>query len=200
MKEASRRATEEGMRAIAEALAKKVLESDRDDNGDDDSDCSEDARYERSNRLEERIHYLKLDLSNAHVRILELERYEQMVRNIEKYNNKINEIDTIVANLKAEDFTALSIKDGNYKWTNFQKKMEEKIGEFTELSSDGMTGFGQIDNAIMIAVDVTRDAFVDEMNKAIDIISSKEFNVFVKIVGIIAVVYLILMALIMSYY
>jgi hypothetical protein len=69
---------------------------DSDDNSDDDSVCS----TVQQSKLEERIHYLKLTLSNAELQIIELEEaQEQLKKNTDSLNSFSAAIDIIQTNI-----------------------------------------------------------------------------------------------------
>jgi len=69
---------------------------DSDDNSDDDSVCS----TVQQSKLEERIHYLKLTLSNAELQIIELEEaQEQLKKNTDALNSFSAAIDIIQTNI-----------------------------------------------------------------------------------------------------
>ena len=71
-------------------------DSDDSDSGDDDSVCS----TVQQSKLEERIHYLKLTLSNAELQIIELEEaQEQLKKNTDALNSFSAAIDIIQTNI-----------------------------------------------------------------------------------------------------
>ena len=146
MEEESRKATAEGMRQIAEALAKKQAEpkvsDESSDDDSDDSDSSDDRKGGRRSRrrrepktktpaadkLEDRIRYLQLDLANAKVDVDDARVEAVMLKaRLEPYTRANNELGFMRSALERS-------KKGLEELTT--KQLANKISLFKEESSE----------------------------------------------------------------
>lgn len=182
MKEASRKATEEGMRVIAEALAKKIIrEKGSDSESDSDSDSSNDSDSEkdtyRVRELEKRIHYMKLDMSNMQLRIMELENFETVVKHLGLCDKKMSEMDSVILELRSTDFKKMRMSEINYKWNTLNEKMKEKIDECNTLLEKPI-GLAQIDNALRYICESKKELFLDDLDSVNRIITWKELTMY----------------------
>ena len=130
-----RKATAEGMREIAVALAKKKVESEFDLS---DSDYQSDSSVEyinhygkptKSVNLETRIHYLKLDLSNAKVEIDDIKSELTLAKQRINTYNEINKELSVLASYGGWllDANSLTIKQLQSKHTSFIQDAEKHI-------------------------------------------------------------------------
>ena len=147
MEEESRKATAEGMRQIAEALAKKqaepkVSDESSDDLTDSDSSDSDDRKGSRrprrrrepktktpaADKLEDRIRYLQLDLANAKVDVDDARVEATMLKaRLEPYTRANNELGFVRSALERS-------KKGLDDLTNVQ--LARKIALFKEETTE----------------------------------------------------------------
>lgn len=125
MAEESRKATIEGMRQVAEALKrKKKRRVSLESSSSDESFVVEES----TSKLEERIHYLQLDLSNAEV------EKQDLKEEVDKLKNRLNpykRINEEVQNLNSSLDRATRNCDG-LTLEQLEKKLSTFIEEFTE--------------------------------------------------------------------
>lgn len=160
MAEESRKATIEGMRQVAEALKRKKkrrvsLESS---SSDESFAVSEE---ESTSKLEERIHYLQLDLSNAEV---EKQDLKDELDALKDRFNPYKRLDEEIANLNNTIGRALKNCDG-LTVPLLEKKLENFAEEFQEHSRLFSTQLTKLE------YDHTRMAFEDFLAK-----KHEEFN------------------------
>lgn len=132
--EQMRKATAEGMREIAVALAKKRVLSEFDSDSDSESDSSAEyinhfGKPTKSVNLETRIHYLKLDLSNAKVEIDDIKSELTLAKQRINTYNEINKELSVLASYGGWllDANSLTIKQLQLKHTSFIQDTEKHI-------------------------------------------------------------------------
>lgn len=132
MAEDSRRATEEGMKAVAKALAdkiaKNICESDSDSNSDSDSGSSSDSVSSdkiKIKKLETRIHYLNLDCANLEVERNELREecnaHKKNIKFLNSVNTAFQEFINFKSMLEKETYSGIQIFQLDTLWADQQK-------------------------------------------------------------------------------
>jgi len=144
MKEESRKATEAGLREVAEALAKKQAaasswaDSDSSSSGGCSSDSSRSRRRARkrvdtgvTDRLESRIRYLQLELANAQVDVQDARALHEAAKGrLDPYITANHEFGFIQSAIErsSKGLEDLTIKQFRAKMTLFTEEAKEHLG------------------------------------------------------------------------
>ena len=143
MEEASRKATADGMREIAEALAKKNNKDHPDSNNTTDTDSDDNnGKYARKlkdnksntnsavEKLESQIHYLRMDLINSKVEVddarIEVNKYKNISDIYVKINNELGFIRSAI-DRSNKNLNDLTIKQFKNKVALFVEEAKEHI-------------------------------------------------------------------------
>jgi len=130
MAEDSRRATEEGMKAVAKALAdkiaKNICESDSDSDSNSDSSSSSCSNSNsKIKKLETRIHYLNLDCANLEVERNELREecnsHKKNIKFLNSVNTAFQEFIKFKSMLEKETYSGIQIFQLDTVWADQQK-------------------------------------------------------------------------------
>ena len=143
MKEESRKATEAGMREVAEALAKKQAAAPASsDESDSSGGCSSDSSRSRrrarkrvdtgvTDRLESRIRYLQLEMANAQVEIQDAQAATASVKDrLDPYIKANHEFGFIQSAIErsSKGLDDLTIKQFAAKMNLFNEEVKEHLG------------------------------------------------------------------------
>ena len=141
MEEASRKATADGMREIAEAMAKKNNKdhNDSDNTSDSDDDNVKYVRKSKDNKsntnsavekLESQVHYLRMDLINSKVEAddakIEANKYKNINDIYTKINNELGFIRSAI-DRSNKNITDLTIKQFTQKVALFVEEANEHV-------------------------------------------------------------------------
>lgn len=152
MEEASRKATADGMREVAEALNKKENKINKDnsdtDNSNSDTDSSSNVKKSHTSKsfiiqkkvsdnsavidkLEQQVHYLRLDLVNSKVEIDDARKEVIKLKSINdiytKINNEFGFIRSAIERSQ-KNLDDLTVKQFKYKVALFIEEANEHVG------------------------------------------------------------------------